>query len=123
MGIGGKDYKMIQIRNPWGRGEWKGDWSDKSELWSKHPAVKKALEYEDKDDGAFWMLGAQFWPSILRSGLMGNEVVEDLTTTLQPPILNGFWKVILPLKHGDYIYIYNTCVSVYIYTHVYIHSI
>lgn len=67
MGIGGKDYKMIQIRNPWGRGEWKGDWSDKSELWSKHPAVKKALEYEDKDDGAFWMSWADFienWTSI-----------------------------------------------------------
>jgi hypothetical protein len=72
------------------------------ECFHRLPEVKKALEYEDKDDGAFWMLGAQFWPSILRSGLMGNEVVEDLTTTLQPPILNGFWKVILPLKHGNH---------------------
>lgn len=28
-------YKLIKLRNPWGRGEWEGDWSDKSALWSK----------------------------------------------------------------------------------------
>ncbi|CAJ1342101.1 unnamed protein product [Effrenium voratum] len=59
MGLGGKDYKMVQIRNPWGRGEWSGDWSDKSKTWAEHPAVKKALEFEDVDDGAFWMSGAR----------------------------------------------------------------
>eukprot|EP00438_Fugacium_kawagutii_P032381 Skav234884 [mRNA] locus=scaffold840:429099:435611:- [translate_table: standard] len=51
MGMTGKDFRMVQIRNPWGRGEWKGDWSDKSSKWEEHPAVKKALEYVDKDDG------------------------------------------------------------------------
>eukprot|EP00971_Amphidinium_carterae_P330932 6464241-Amphidinium_carterae.1 len=28
-------------------GEWKGDWSDKSDMWEKNPTVKKALNYED----------------------------------------------------------------------------
>lgn len=26
--------KLIMIRNPWGDGEWTGDWSDDSELWT-----------------------------------------------------------------------------------------
>lgn len=41
------------MRNPWGKGEWTGDWSDKSDLWT--PEIKKELEYSDKDDGSFWI--------------------------------------------------------------------
>ena len=37
------------------RFEWKGDWSDKSSLWKKNPGVKKAVNFVDEDDGAFWM--------------------------------------------------------------------
>lgn len=28
-------FKLIKLRNPWGRGEWEGDWSDKSSMWSQ----------------------------------------------------------------------------------------
>merc|ERR1711865_176591 len=35
-----KDFRLVQFRNPWGSGEWTGDWSDKSDLWTKHPDVK-----------------------------------------------------------------------------------
>ena len=27
-----------QVRNPWGSFEWKGDWSDQSLMWTKHPS-------------------------------------------------------------------------------------
>jgi len=49
--------RFLQIRNPWGsgRGEWKGPWSDESDLWVQHPYVSKNLAFEAKDDGAFWM--------------------------------------------------------------------
>ncbi len=29
------DLKLISLRNPWGKGEWRGDWSDRSPLWTK----------------------------------------------------------------------------------------
>jgi len=47
--------KMIKLRNPWGTFEWKGAWSDGSREWDDHPKIKKELEYEDSDDGSFWM--------------------------------------------------------------------
>merc|ERR1711916_393231 len=45
--------KLIQARNPWGEREWKGDWSDSSPLWTAE--LKKELDWENKDDGIFWM--------------------------------------------------------------------
>ena len=26
---------MINLRNPWGKKQWKGEWSDKSEKWTE----------------------------------------------------------------------------------------
>eukprot|EP01063_Lacrimia_lanifica_P007634 TRINITY_DN14908_c0_g1_i1.p1 TRINITY_DN14908_c0_g1~~TRINITY_DN14908_c0_g1_i1.p1 ORF type:complete len:449 (+),score=105.36 TRINITY_DN14908_c0_g1_i1:61-1407(+) len=49
------DALIVKLRNPWGRGEWTGDWSDKSTLWDAVPEARKRLCHEAKDDGAFWM--------------------------------------------------------------------
>lgn len=34
-------YRLIQIRSPWERGGWKGDWSNDSRLWSENPEVRR----------------------------------------------------------------------------------
>ena len=58
--VGG--FQLVQVRNPWGSFEWKGDWSDQSPMWSKHPSVQRELWPEmattprDRmNDGLFWM--------------------------------------------------------------------
>ncbi len=49
----GKDLKLVKLRNPWGKGEWKGDWSDRSPLWT--PELKAQLGVQERDDGIFFM--------------------------------------------------------------------
>ena len=34
---------LLVLRNPWGKKEWTGDWSDKSSRWDRDPKVKAAL--------------------------------------------------------------------------------
>jgi len=52
----GVRVKLLKIRNPWGSGaEWTGRWSDNSDLWTKNPLVAKECDYQQADDGTFWM--------------------------------------------------------------------
>jgi hypothetical protein len=47
-------HQLIKLRNPPGdHEEWKGDWSDKSELWNRR--IKAKLGWTDADDNTFWM--------------------------------------------------------------------
>jgi len=46
-------HRLVQLRNPWGRKEWTGDWSDKSSLWTRR--LKAKLNFKDEEDGTFWM--------------------------------------------------------------------
>lgn len=46
-----KLVRLCMLRNPWGQGEWTGDWSDKSPLWTD--ALRKEIGCNDADDGTF----------------------------------------------------------------------
>merc|ERR1711879_690459 len=76
-------FRFVQVRNPWGSGEWTGAWSDESPEWQKFPYVKKYLGQEKSDDGLYWMQWEDFceyW------GYVG---VVDCTTdifSLRPPV-------------------------------------
>ena len=45
--------RLVQIRNPWGRFEWRGDWGDESSKWTEK--LKAKLGWTKEDDGIFWM--------------------------------------------------------------------
>ena len=45
--------KVVRIRNPYGNGEFNGDWSDYSKKWT--PELKKKYNIVQKDDGDFFM--------------------------------------------------------------------
>jgi hypothetical protein len=50
---------LVQLRNPWGRGSWKGDFGVGSDRWKQDSSLKEELGYystsEEDDGGVFWM--------------------------------------------------------------------
>ena len=47
----------MQLRNPWGKFEWSGNWGDNSDCWTSD--LKKTVSgpegWVEVDDGSFWM--------------------------------------------------------------------
>ena len=54
------EFLLLNVRNPWGSGEWTGPWGDGSPLWAQFPHVQRELNYEARDDGAFWIAVEDF---------------------------------------------------------------
>lgn len=52
---GGGFARLVMLRNPWGKLEWKGDWSDSSALWSPELRAQLWRGRQPGDDGTFWM--------------------------------------------------------------------
>lgn len=46
-------HRLCKVRNPWGKFEWDGDWSDSSPLWT--PELKEEVRLENSNDGIFWI--------------------------------------------------------------------
>lgn len=45
------EVRLIKMRNPWGSGEWKGDWCDSSDLWTDE--LRDEVDCKEEDDGIF----------------------------------------------------------------------
>lgn len=50
--------RLLLLKNPWGKGEWTGPWSDGSKEWTPEWMMK--LGHRFGDDGAFWISYADF---------------------------------------------------------------
>uniref|UniRef100_A0AAQ5XPJ0 Calpain catalytic domain-containing protein n=1 Tax=Amphiprion ocellaris TaxID=80972 RepID=A0AAQ5XPJ0_AMPOC len=51
----GQPVNLVRLWNPWGRGEWNGDWSDRSPLWQTVSPQDREMCLSVADDGEFWM--------------------------------------------------------------------
>ena len=76
----GKIRMIVQIRNPWGKFEWQGEFSDNSSLWT--PKLRSELKVVTADDGIFWMpfeSFVQFYEGIgiikVQPGHVNNSIV------------------------------------------------
>jgi len=77
-------HELIRLRNPWGRKEWSGDWSDYSPLWTRR--LKAKLGWVAADDGSFWMCMRDFAIHF-----------EDVYVARFFDALNG-WHALQPLR-------------------------
>lgn len=50
----GQVERVLKLRNPWGKGEWKGEWSDRDPRW-KHPELAKLRPEGLREDGVFFI--------------------------------------------------------------------
>ncbi|KAJ0397281.1 hypothetical protein P43SY_006541 [Pythium insidiosum] len=94
-------YQLLKLRNPPGdHAEWKGDWSDRSRLWTRR--LKKLLAFNaDADDNTFWMSFDDFchafrslyvcryhdparWPLLVRHGRWAGATAVGLPTRHNP---------------------------------------
>ena len=114
-------FRLVQLRNPWGRYEWGGEWSDESPLWDEHPAVQRALwplrsstPRNRMNDGSFWMPFAKFCeiystsacavrnaPPAAAQGVGGGRVGTGRSHALRgscpcPAAAHGPWTMRLP---------------------------
>ncbi|KAL4434872.1 hypothetical protein ABPG74_021211 [Tetrahymena malaccensis] len=53
------ELKLVKLKNPWAKTEWKLDWSDESTCWTEE--LKQKVNLEVKDDGVFWMSFQDFY--------------------------------------------------------------
>ncbi|CAJ2502977.1 Uu.00g103710.m01.CDS01 [Anthostomella pinea] len=79
--------RLVLLKNPWGKGEWKGAWSDGSKEWTAEWLVK--LNHRFGDDGNFWISYDDLlrkYQAFDRTRLFGPEwKVTSLWTTLSVP--------------------------------------
>ncbi|XP_044147244.1 calpain-13-like [Bufo gargarizans] len=52
--------KLIRVWNPWGYGEWKGDWNDRCPLWKELSEKDRLRLLRIGEDGEFWMCWEDF---------------------------------------------------------------
>lgn len=60
--VAGTMIDLIQVRNPWGKGEIEnGEFDDDGPGWAKYPQIKKLLKPVVADDGIFWVTKNEFF--------------------------------------------------------------
>ena len=76
----------MHVRNPWGKGEWTGKWSDKdTSSWT--PRMKSLLNYVNADDGSFWMSFEDF------CNQFRNVYICKLHNDWHKVKLSGMWSI------------------------------
>jgi hypothetical protein len=84
--------RLLRLRNPWGKTEWQGDWSDGSPQWTGE--WLSLLNHKFGNDGVFWISYKDLlrkYQSLDRTMLFGKEwSVTNAWTTVNVPWSAGY---------------------------------
>ncbi|XP_041808704.1 calpain-1 catalytic subunit-like [Chelmon rostratus] len=89
----GSKVKLVRVMNPWGRQEWNGKWSDKSDLWNRVSPGDREKCF-DRNDGEFWMELEDFchhFEMLFICCESPNFIDGDLTCQWKCMIYDGSW--------------------------------
>uniref|UniRef100_A0A3P8TKF7 Calpain catalytic domain-containing protein n=1 Tax=Amphiprion percula TaxID=161767 RepID=A0A3P8TKF7_AMPPE len=89
----GSTVRLVRLMNPWGKQEWQGEWSDKSDLWDRvRPEDREKCA--DREDGEFWMKLEDFCYYFSMASIScenPNFLDGDLDVQWQCMIYDGKW--------------------------------
>lgn len=87
--------KLIKMRNPWGKGEWTGDWSDNSGKWTDE--LRDQLGATVADDGIFFINHTDYATNFAATGF---SVVPSDSFPVQKHIMKRdpitYWDLTFP---------------------------
>ncbi|XP_037605083.1 calpain-1 catalytic subunit-like [Sebastes umbrosus] len=89
----GSNVKLVRLMNPWGRTEWNGKWSDKSDVWGRI-SRKDRDKCFDRNDGEFWMELEDFCHHFQMLSICcenPNFIDGDLTCQWKSMTYDGSW--------------------------------
>ncbi|KAI0471213.1 hypothetical protein F4859DRAFT_505106 [Xylaria cf. heliscus] len=79
--------RLVLLKNPWGKGEWRGPWSDGSKEWTAEWLTK--LDHRFGDDGNFWISYEDLlrkYQAFDRTRLFGRDwKITSIWTTVSVP--------------------------------------
>ncbi|XP_006898120.1 PREDICTED: calpain-8 [Elephantulus edwardii] len=90
----GHPEKLIRLRNPWGKVEWTGAWSDDAPEWNYiDPRLKEELD-KKAEDGEFWMAFEDFLTQFSRleiCNLSPDSLTSEEVSKWHMALFNGCW--------------------------------
>lgn len=90
----GKVVRLVRLWNPWGHGEWTGDWSDQSPLWRTVSTKDREAFLTVENDGEFWMNMedcCKYYTNIEICGLTPDFLDENPTCHWKTSVYENRW--------------------------------